>query len=63
MYGLKEATILAYDKLSHFMKKYGYDHVPGNAGLWRLIKKTTAFCLCVDDIALKYNNKTDLQHF
>ena len=63
MYGLKEAAVLAYNQLSKFMKKYGYYHVPGTSGLWRHISKPTAFCLCVDDIALKYYSNADLQHF
>ena len=63
MYGLKEAAVLAYDQLSGFLNKYGYSHVPGTAGLWKHATKRTAFCLCVDDIALKYYNDEDLQHF
>ena len=63
MYGLKEAAVLAYDQLAGFFNKYGYYHVPGTAGLWKHKSKRTAFCLCVDDIALKYYNKQDLQHF
>ena len=63
MYGLKEAAILAYDQLSKFFNAAGYHHVPGTAGLWTHSTRPTAFCLCVDDIALKYYNASDLQHF
>ena len=63
MYGLKEAAVLAYNQLSSFLNKYGYFHVPGTAGLWTHKQKQTAFCLCVDDIGLKYYNEKDLQHF
>ena len=63
MYGLKEAAVLAYEQLKKFLNKYGYNHVPGTAGIWTHITKPTAFCLCVDDIALKYYNQADLHHF
>ena len=63
MYGLQEAAVLAYDQLSGFLNKYGYKHVPGTAGLWKHDTKPTAFCLCVDDIGLKYYSEDDLQHF
>ena len=62
MYGLKEAAILAYQQLSDFMHKYGYKYVPGTSGLWTHTTRKTAFCLCVDDIAIKYYNNDDLQH-
>ena len=63
MYGLKEAAVLAYNQLTDFLNKAGYHHVQGTSGLWTHHTKPTAFCLCVDDIGLKYYNKTDLQHF
>jgi hypothetical protein len=46
-----------------FLNTYGYKHVPGTAGLWTHDIRMTAFCLCVDDIALKYHTKDDLDHF
>ena len=63
MYGLKEAAVLAYEQLSKFLNTYGYHHVPGTAGVWTHKIKPTAFCLCVDDIALKYYNLDNPQHF
>ena len=63
MYGLKEAAVLAYDQLSKFFNTYGYHHVPGTAGVWTHKTKPTVFCLCVDDIALKYHSSDDLHHF
>ena len=62
MYGLKEAAVLAYDQLAKFMKQYGYTHVPGTSGVWTHHTKPTSFCLCVDDIAVKYYNKADCDH-
>ena len=63
MYGLKEAAILAYDQLKTFLNAAGYYHVLGTAGLWRHQSRDTAFCLCVDNIGLKYKSNEDLEHF
>lgn len=63
MYGLKEATIQAYDQLSKFLNDDGYHHVMGTGGLWKHKTKRTAFCLCVDDIGLKYYSQEDKEHF
>ena len=63
MYGLKEAAVLAYNRLTTFLNTYGYYHVPGTAKFWKHKTKRTAFCLCVDNIGLKYYSKEDLTHF
>ena len=63
MYGLKEAAILAYNKLLHHLTPRGYYPIPGTAGLWRHKTKKIIFCLCVDDFGIKYFNKDDLRHF
>ena len=63
MYGLKEAAILAYNQLCTFLNKYGYYHVAGTTGMFKHRTKPTAFCVCIDDIGLKYYNQDDLQHF
>lgn len=62
MYGLKEAAILAYNWLVKFMKEHGYCHVPGTAGIWKHQTKLIVFCLCVDNIGVKYYYKKDAQH-
>ena len=31
--------------------------------MWRHQSRETAFCLCVDDIGLKYKSNEDLEHF
>ena len=62
MYGLKEAGVLAYDQLSKYLNKYGYTHVQGTVGLWTHNERRTAFCLCVDAIAIRYYNNDFLQH-
>ena len=63
MYGLKEAAILAYNKLLHHLTPRGYYPIPGTAGLWRHKTRKTIFCLCVDDFGIKYFSKDDIQHF
>ena len=63
MYGLKEAAILVYNQLSQFLNANGYSHVKGTAGMWTHVTQPTAFCLCVDDIGLKYYSQDDLNHF
>lgn len=63
MYGLKEAAILTYDQLAGFLDTYGYHHVQGTAGLWKHTTKQTDFCLCIDDITLKYYSEADLKYF
>ena len=44
------------------MKLHGYTHVPGTAGIWKHSTRQTTFCLCVDDLAIKYYNQDDLTH-
>ena len=63
MYGLQGAAVLAYDQLSNFLNKYGYSHVARTAGLCKHESRRTVFCLCADDIGLKYCSNEDLQHF
>ena len=62
MYGLKEAAVLAYNQLTKFMNQYGYKQVIGSPGVWTHATRKTVFCLCVDDIAVKYYNNDDKQH-
>ena len=54
MYGLKEVAILAYKQLTTSLNNQGYCHVLGTTGIWKHHTKPTAFCLCVDDIGVKY---------
>ena len=63
MYGLKEAAILAYQKLLLHLQPRGYYPIPGTSGLWRHKTRRTIFCLCVDDFGIKYFNKDDVEHF
>ena len=49
MYGLKQAAILAYQRLVHLLKPYGYYPEKHSVGLWSHTTKPTKFCLRVDD--------------
>ena len=62
MYGLKEAAVLPCEQLTTFLNQQGYHHVLGTTGIWKHNTKPTAFCLCVDDIGVKYYSQSDLQH-
>lgn len=62
MYGLKEASILAYDQLRAHLEPYGYTPVPITPGLWRHNKYRTTFTLEVNDFGIKYYDKTELDH-
>ena len=62
MYGLKEATILAYEHLKKNLAKYGCAPVQGTVGLWHHDTRPTKFCVCVDDFGIKYYSKDDAQH-
>ena len=59
MYGLKQATILAYDNLKQSLEWYDYAPIIGTARLWGHKIRSTKFCLCVDNFGIKYYNKLD----
>ena len=63
MYGLKEAAILAYNKLIHHLTPRGCYPIPGTSGLWKHNTGKTIFCLCVDDFGINYSNAEDIEHF
>lgn len=44
------------------MKQHGYKHDPGTARVWKHNTRQTIFCLCADDLVIKYYNKEDLNH-
>ena len=54
MYGLKQASVLAYKYLSKFLTAADYTPIIGTSGLWCHKTKPTIFCLCVDDFGIKY---------
>ena len=60
VYGLKEAAILAYNKLLLHLTPRGYYPIPVTAGLWRHKTRQTIFCLRVDGFGIKYFNPNDI---
>ena len=62
MYGLKQAALLAYNKLVKHLKPFGYSPVPFSLSLWTHVSRPTKFCLCVDDFGVKYFSKADADH-
>ena len=62
MYGLKQATRLAHDKLVQHLKPYGYKPDPLRPNLWTHKTRKTKFCLCVDDFGVKTYNHDDTNH-
>ena len=62
MYGLKQAATLTYDNLKRGLKPFGYTLVTGTVGVWKLETRQTKFCLCVDNLGIKFYSKADAQH-
>ena len=62
MYGLKQASVLAYNNLVKNLKDHVYAPIPHTVGLWRHNSRPLTFCLCVDDFGIKYENKADVDH-
>jgi hypothetical protein len=54
IYGLKEASILAYDQLKAHLAPYGYTPVCFTPGLWRHNTCCTTFTLAVDNFGINY---------
>jgi len=62
MYGLKQASILAYIQLRGSLIKHGYAPIKEYTGLWKHTTKKTIFALCIDDSGIKYYNTDDAEH-
>ena len=62
MYGLKQAALLAYNKLVNHLAPFGYHPLPFSLGLWTHETRKTTFCLCVDDFGVKYFSLDDAEH-
>jgi hypothetical protein len=62
MYGLKEASVLAYDQLKEHLAPYGYAPVRFTPGLWKHNERRTTFTLAIDDFGIKYFHKADADH-
>ena len=62
MYGLKEASIIAFKRLVTKMAPHGYHPVYFTPGLWRHETLPTTFTLAVDDFGIKYFHQDHLTH-
>ena len=62
MYGLKQAGLLANQRLTAHLAKYGYRPTPRTPGLWRHDQRNLTFCLVVDDFGVKYVGREHAQH-
>ena len=62
MYGLKQAGRIAFDNLVKHMKKYGYHPCCITKGLWNHISNSITFVLVVDDLGIKYEKYSNLNH-
>ena len=59
MYDLKEAGVIAFDQLVHYLSPHGYEPAPCTPGLWRHTTRPTTFTLCVDNFGVNcFPNKT-----
>ena len=59
---MKQATLLAYNKLVNHVAPHGYHPVPHSLGLWTYKTRLTRFCLCVDNFGIKYFRKDDVKY-
>jgi len=48
MYGLKQAALLAYNKLVKHLAPFGYHPLPFSLGLWTHETQKTCFSFCID---------------
>jgi hypothetical protein len=62
MYGLKQAGIIANQRLTKHLAKFGYHPTPRTPGLWRHCTRNIAFALVVDDFGIKYVGKQHADH-
>mmetsp|Transcript_17385 Transcript_17385/g.24552 ORF Transcript_17385/g.24552 Transcript_17385/m.24552 type:complete len:288 (+) Transcript_17385:996-1859(+) len=62
MYGLKQATQIAYDLLLTRSQTAGYYSCQFTAELFRHESRPIAFTLCIDDFGIKYTNQADIDH-
>ena len=62
MYGLKQASVIAYQQLVKNLDGHGYYPIPFTTGLWYHLTLKTKFCLCVDDFGIKFFSQQDSNH-
>ena len=62
MYGLKQAAILVFNSLVTNLSKAGYQSIMNTLGMREHIKRTTKYCLYVNNFDVKYFSKEDGEH-
>ena len=62
MYGLPQARRLEHDRLVEHLTKNEYRPTKHTPGLWTSDNKKIAFALWVDDFAVKYGDKQDVEN-
>jgi hypothetical protein len=62
MYGLSQASIIAQDLLTKRLHKASYRQSKVTPGYWRHKWRPISFTFVVDNIGMKYINKTDVDH-
>ena len=61
-YGLKQSGKIAHNDLVRQLSKHGYHKSKCTEGLFLHKTRNIAFTLVVDDFAIKYTNKADVDH-
>jgi hypothetical protein len=62
MYGLPQSGIIAQRLLEEPLSKVGYFQSKIISGLWKHKTQSMIFCLVVDNFAVKYQKKEDVDH-
>ena len=62
MYGIKEASVLAFNQLFKSLAPHVYKPMLHSTGMWRHCTLKTTFDLCVNDFGNKYFSKIDAGH-
>ena len=62
MYGLKQAAVLAFNRLKENLAPFGYKQIAHKVDMWKHKTRNIKCCLCVDDFGIKYMKKEDDMH-
>ena len=62
MYGLTKAEKNTNYKLNMHLSKFGYEQAPITLGLWQHQTRHLQFSLVVDNLGLKLERQTDINH-
>ena len=62
MYGLPQAEKNTNYKLNMHLSKFGYEQSPITLGLWQHQTRQLQFSLVVDNLGLKLERQTDINH-